>query len=207
NSYGMSKNVGWQNIVVPYDVYNNYDALKGLFLELTSSKAFTLYIDEITVVDAGTWNSFSDASTASVWKSANTTLTWLESYDGEDGVLKIDKGAASDEQYVGNTNGNNWLPVFDKSRYRNAVGLRFRVKLVSDLPSQNIMVISQGWTAGAQSMLNYGITPNSGWQEIELPFDVFNNFEAFDGLYLYLSANGAFTLYIDEITVVTDNLA
>ncbi|MBQ7775921.1 MAG: InlB B-repeat-containing protein, partial [Lachnospiraceae bacterium] len=39
------------------------------------------------------WYDFYDESCTSIWKSDALTLSWLESYDGEEGVLKIDKPA------------------------------------------------------------------------------------------------------------------
>ena len=69
-TYGMTANSGWQDIIIPYDVYENYQYLTGLFFYMLSSGAFTIYIDEITVVEeeAHMWYSFSDeADATSIW--------------------------------------------------------------------------------------------------------------------------------------------
>ena len=207
---GIKANAGWQDIVLTYDVYENYDLLNGLFFYTSSNGAFTLYIDQITAVYESNvqepdnmWHSFSDQRSAQIYTSAESNVSWLESYDGEDGVLKIEKGETL-EQYIGNTDGINWKAAFDKEHYQNAAALSFRIQLVSELSSQNIVVLGQNFGLSGQSFLTYGMRPNSGWQDIVIPYDVYENYDLLNGLFFYMSANGAFTLYIDEITAVYD---
>ena len=90
----------------------------------------------------------------------------------------------------------------DKVHYKNATALCFRVQLVS-AQSVQVVALGKGWQLAEQSLLSNGMKPNVGWQDIVLPYDVYNDYELLNGLFYYLSSSGAFTLYIDEITVVT----
>ena len=204
-TYGLTVNGGWQDVVIPYAVYDNYDLLNGLFFYTSASGAFTLYIDEITVVeeDPFMWYSFSDeAASTAIWvNSDRASLTWHESYDGEDGVLQIDKTAAKSESYVGSTNGTNWKATFGQAHYEGATGLSFRVKLVAD-GGTNVVAYGKNGSPKIDSLLNHGLTINGGWQDIVLPIDVYENYDALCGMYFYTSSSGAYSLYIDEITVV-----
>ena len=204
-NYGMTANSGWQDIIIPYDVYENYQYLTGLFFYMSSSGAFTIYIDEITVVeeDPFMWYSFSDeAASTAIWvNSDRASLIWHESYDGEEGVLQINKTTANTESYVGSTNSTNWKAVFEQAHYEGAIGLSFRVKLVAD-KSTNVVAYGKNGSPKIDSLLNHGLTINGGWQDIVLPVDVYENYDALCGMYFYTSSSGAYSLYLDEITVV-----
>ncbi len=145
------------------------------------------------------WNDFSDPDCADVYGSP--TKTWLESYEGAEGVLKIDL-ASVNNQYVGDTNGINWPAVFDKTHYENAVGLSFRVRIESTgLSAFN--VYGQNWEIPGTKLYD-AVGATNSWKEYTIAVDVKENYSALNGMFWVFWANSDTSIYIDQITVLTD---
>ncbi len=199
---GVVTTNGWVEYIISLNVPAYYDALHNLQLHYWSGDGSTLYIDEITVVYSPKeiWNDFSDSSCASVWHYDIATLTWLESYVGAEGVFKIENSGG--RAYIGNTNGINWGAVYEMSEYEGATGLKFRVLLEDDSDGNQL----EAWYRGGSGyeMVFTGLTSTDGWTEFTIPFDPATQFDLMDGMFFqYWSGNGG-TLYIDQITTVTE---
>ncbi len=197
---GLVTTNGWVEYTISLNVPAYYNALHNLQLHYWSGDGSTLYIDEITVVRTpmNMWNDFSDSSCASVWHYDNATLTWLESYNGAQGVFKIEN--SSGRAYIGNTDGINWGAVRDASAYEDATALKFRILLEDDSDGNQL----EAWYRGSSNykMVFTGLTSTDGWTEFIVPFDPATEYDLMDGMYFqYWSGNGG-TVYIDEITVV-----
>ena len=199
---GVVATNGWVEYTIPLDVPAYYDALHNLQLHYWSGDGSTLYIDEITVIHSpkDIWNDFSDSACASVWHYDIATLTWLESYEGAEGVFKIENSGG--RAYIGNTNGINWGAAYEMSEYKGVTSLKFRVLLEDDSDTNQL----EAWYKGGSGyeMVFTGLTSTDGWTEFTIPFDPATQFDLMDGMFFqYWSGNGG-TLYIDEITVVRE---
>ena len=93
---------------------------------VTAKEAHTLYAKWIFIEPEGMWYGFSSADCTSNLLYGGAFTSWLESYDGATGVIKL--SAYNDFPFYGHDNGITWQPAFAAAAYEGATGLKFRVK-------------------------------------------------------------------------------
>ena len=195
---------GWVDFVWNIDVKENYDILKGMyFIFWFSESTGVAYIDSITAVfpepstePEGTWYGFSSADSASNLVLGKANTSWLESYEGASGVIKL--SAFNDYPFYGYDYGVTWQPVSNAAAYEGATGLKFRVRCDGTTGYQ-LVVCAYGTVL---KQLYDGHTQD-GWVEFIWDIDVAANYDALKGMYFITSCWGnTGAIYIDSITAV-----
>ena len=103
--------------------------------------------------------------------------TWLDSYEGATGVLKMHVGV-----WKGYTNTTEWKPIFDSSDYSGYTHLAFRVK-VEGFTGNNFKFYYKVEGTGGDTAVEYNMeftADTDGWTTVYLPIETFvNNFDGF----------------------------
>ena len=112
--------------------------------------------------------------------------------------MKLERSTGG-ESLIGNTNGINWPGTLGEAGYANVTGLKFRIKIESRaLSTLAVWGKNYSW---CQKLFD-GVAAPNGWVEYTISVDG-KSFSTVNGIWLAFWSNGASTIYIDEITVVT----
>ena len=204
---------GWKEFFWSVDVEKEYENLNKMSWIFWVNDNSTIYLDEIRAVyQWETWNGFDSADCADVWGWESAQRTWLESYEGAKGVLKVDMKypytnsqgeAEGNTKYVGAIGGVNWPSAGQMADdYHGAVGLAFRVKIEGDASNALTILGAQGQVLG-KVFDNQRAT--DGWQEFVWKIDVKEEYEDLNKMSWIFWVNGNSTIYIDEIRAVYAN--
>ncbi len=117
---GQSATDGWQEFIFYVDVEKEYENLNKMSWIFWVNDNSTIYLDEIRpVYPQEKWNSFDNADCVNMWGYAGAQRTWLESYEGARGVMKVDLKypyvGEENMKYVGVTGGLNWPAAGSKA--------------------------------------------------------------------------------------------
>ena len=129
----------------------------------------------LSVGDYG--DNFADVYTYDTAASAPTggdvnNASWLASYEGAEGVLKMDVGSWD---WLGYMNTDAWQPYFGKDTYENYEYLAFRVRLEGLGAGETMRGYFKVEGAVAEDNAEYGIslTANTdGWTTVLMPIDI-----------------------------------
>ena len=161
----------------------------------------------VTVAEKGMVLDFSSATDAPTDVDV-TEATWLDSYEGATGVLKMHVG-----QWKGYTNTSEWKPIFDSSDYSGYTHLAFRVK-VEGFTGNNFKFYYKVEGTGGDTAVQYEIeltADTDGWTTVYRPIGTFvNNFDEYTQKTQLLFLNNPESnetqtyLYLDSIRAVTE---
>ena len=130
----------------------------------------------VTVAEKGMVLDFSSATDAPTGGNV-PEATWLDSYEGATGVLKMHVGV-----WKGYTNTTEWKPIFDSSDYSGYTHLAFRVKVEGFAGNRFSFYYKVEGTEGDTAVqYNMEFTADTdGWTTVYLPIETFvNNFDGF----------------------------
>ena len=166
----------------------------------------------LSVGDYG--DNFADVYTYDTAASAPTggdvnNASWLASYEGAEGVLKMDVGSWD---WLGYMNTDAWQPYFGKDTYKKYEYLAFRVRLEGLNAGETLNAYFKVEGATAEDNAEYGLslTANTdGWTTVLMPIDILvNNLDGFaqktQWTFYIANRNGTSNavLYIDSLTAV-----
>ena len=166
----------------------------------------------LSVGDYG--DNFADVYTYDTAASAPTggdvnNASWLASYEGAEGVLKMDVGSWD---WLGYMNTDAWQPYFGKDTYKKYEYLAFRVRLEGLGAGETMRGYFKVEGAVAEDNAEYGLslTANTdGWTTVLMPIDILvNNLDGFaqktQWTFYIANRNGTSNavLYIDSLTAV-----
>ncbi len=202
---------GWQEFILKVNVEENYDDLNGMHFVFWTNGQSSIYIDEIRVSyeqeptppepvkDPNVWAGFDSADSADVSCDNNDlVLSWLESYEGADGVLKLMRTAGG-VTTVGSDSGINWPALCEAADYKGAVGLIFRVKIEGE-GSGSLNVRGKSWYDFGNLFDGHGAT--DGWQEFVIRTDVETDFDWLEEMFFAVASDKPLNIYLDEIRVL-----
>ena len=219
----------WANCYMPIaKILENFDSFAntGLFYLNSPTKGAMIYIAGITCVKyeaakENSWQGF-DSPMPAANTSANNE--WLEEFNGETGVLRLDIAFGTDENgaveakdtYKYFANRGAWKAAFQKEHYKTASALKIR--LYAEMPENTLFALSYIGEDKKWKELTYDLSGKGGeWIEITFDFKtIYENFEAFSSLWLfglrlnpkegYSAANGAkASVYIADMYVVFED--
>ena len=199
---GNSTTDGWVEFLLPVNVAEDFDLLQGMIFSVWANGETDIYIDSIRAyrpageTERDMWYSFSDQFCGNVW-SNGPKATWLETFEGAQGVLKIENANG----LFGNTENNiNWEPAFDKEHYADATGLTFRVWIDSD-GLNSFSAFCKDWWPQYEVYKDKGST--GGWQEFTIKVNVYEEYDSLKVMFFSLWSNSEnATVYIDSIRAV-----
>ena len=166
----------------------------------------------LSVGDYG--DNYADVYTYDTAASAPTggdvnNASWLASYEGADGVLKMDVGSWD---WLGYMNTDAWQPYFGADTYKAYKYLAFRVRLEGLNAGETLNAYFKVEGATAEDNAEYGLsfTANTdGWTTVLMPIDILvNNLDGFaqktQWTFYIANRNGTSNavLYIDSLTAV-----
>ena len=135
--------------------------------------------------------------------------SWLASYEGAEGVLKMDVGSW---EWLGYMNTDAWQPYFGADTYKAYKYLAFRVRLEGLNAGETLNAYFKVEGATAEDNAEYGLsfTANTdGWTTVLMPIDILvNNLDGFaqktQWTFYIANRNGTSNavLYIDSLTAV-----
>ena len=135
--------------------------------------------------------------------------SWLASYEGAEGVLKMDVGSWD---WLGYMNTDAWQPYFGADTYKAYKYLAFRVRLEGLNAGETLNAYFKVEGATAEDNAEYGLsfTANTdGWTTVLMPIDILvNNLDGFaqktQWTFYIANRNGTSNavLYIDSLTAV-----
>ena len=138
-----------------------------------------------------------------------SNASWLASYEGAEGVLKMDVGSWD---WLGYMNTDAWQPYFGADTYKAYKYLAFRVRLEGLNAGETLNAYFKVEGATAEDNAEYGLsfTANTdGWTTILMPIDILvNNLDGFaqktQWTFYIANRNGTSNavLYIDSLTAV-----
>ena len=166
----------------------------------------------LSVGDYG--DNYADVYTYDTAASAPTggdvnNASWLASYEGAEGVLKMDVGSW---EWLGYMNTDAWQPYFGADTYKAYKYLAFRVRLEGLNAGETLNAYFKVEGATAEDNAEYGLsfTANTdGWTTVLMPIDILvNNLDGFaqktQWTFYIANRNGTSNavLYIDSLTAV-----
>ncbi len=166
----------------------------------------------LSVGDYG--DNFADVYTYDTAASAPTggdvnNASWLASYEGAEGVLKMDVGSWD---WLGYMNTDAWQPYFGKDTYKKYEYLAFRVRLEGLNTGETLNAYFKVEGAVAEDNAEYGLsfTANTdGWTTVLMPIDILvNNLDGFaqktQWTFYIAGRNGTSSavLYVDSLMAV-----
>ena len=166
----------------------------------------------LSVGDYG--DNYADVYTYDTAASAPTggdvnNASWLASYEGAEGVLKMDVGSWD---WLGYMNTDAWQPYFGADTYKAYKYLAFRVRLEGLNAGETLNAYFKVEGATAEDNAEYGLsfTANTdGWTTVLMPIDILvNNLDGFaqktQWTFYIANRNGTSNavLYIDSLTAV-----
>ena len=166
----------------------------------------------LSVGDYG--DNYADVYTYDTAASAPTggdvnNASWLASYEGAEGVLKMDVGSWD---WLGYMNMDAWQPYFGADTYKAYKYLAFRVRLEGLNAGETLNAYFKVEGATAEDNAEYGLsfTANmDGWTTVLMPIDILvNNLDGFaqktQWTFYIANRNGTSNavLYIDSLTAV-----
>ena len=219
----------WTDCYMPISkILENFDSFAntGLFYLNSPTKGATLYIAGITCVKYGaakenSWQGFDSPMPATNTLENNE---WLEEFNGETGVLRLDIAFGTDENgavaakdtYKYFANRDVWKAAFQKEHYKTASALKIR--LYAENPENTLFALYYIGEDKEWKELTCDLSDKGGeWIEITFDFKtIYENFEAFSSLWLfglrlypkagYSAANGAkASVYIADMYVVFED--
>ena len=159
----------------------------------------------VTVAEKGMVLDFSSSADAPTGGDV-TEATWLDSYEGATGVLKMHVGV-----WKGYTNTTEWKPIFDSSDYSGYTHLAFRMN-VEGFTGNNFKFYYKVEGTGGDTAVEYSMeftADTDGWTTVYLPIETFvNNFDGFAQKTQLLFLNNPESnetqtyLYLDSIRAV-----
>ena len=184
-----------------------------VYFEGTDADGYLYYGSYIlSVGDYG--DNYADVYTYDTAASAPTSgdvnnASWLASYGGAKGVLKMDVGSWD---WLGYMNTDAWQPYFGADTYKAYKYLAFRVRLEGLNAGETLNAYFKVEGATAEDNAEYGLsfTANTdGWTTVLMPIDILvNNLDGFaqktQWTFYIANRNGTSNavLYIDSLTAV-----
>ncbi len=166
----------------------------------------------LSVGDYG--DNYADVYTYDTAASAPTggdvnNASWLASYEGAEGVLKMDVGSWD---WLGYMNTDAWQPYFGADTYKAYKYLAFRVRLEGLNAGETLNAYFKVEGTAVEDNAQYGLrfTANTdGWTTVLMPIDILvNNLDGFaqktQWTFYIANRNGTSNavLYIDSLTAV-----
>lgn len=164
----------------------------------------------LSVGDYG--DNYADVYTYDTAASAPTggdvnNASWLASYEGAEGVLKMDVGSWD---WLGYMNTDAWQPYFGADTYKAYKYLAFRVRLEGLNAGETLNAYFKVEGAIAEDNAEYGLsfTANTdGWTTVLMPIDILvNNLDGFaqktQWTFSGIKENSKAVLYVDSLMAV-----
>ena len=133
--------------------------------------------------------------------------SWLASYEGAEGVLKMDVGSW---EWLGYMNTDAWQPYFGADTYKAYKYLAFRVRLEGLNAGETLNAYFKVEGTAVEDNAQYGLrfTANTdGWTTVLMPIDILvNNLDGFaqktQWTFSGIKENSKAVLYVDSLTAV-----
>ncbi len=164
----------------------------------------------LSVGDYG--DNYADVYTYDTAASAPTggdvsNASWLASYEGAEGVLKMDVGSW---EWLGYMNTDAWQPYFGADTYKAYKYLAFRVRLEGLNAGETLNAYFKVEGTVAEDKAQYGLsfTANTdGWTTVLMPIDILvNNLDGFaqktQWTFSGIKENSKAVLYVDSLMAV-----
>lgn len=164
----------------------------------------------LSVGDYG--DNYADVYTYDTAASAPTggdvnNASWLASYEGAEGVLKMDVGSW---EWLGYMNTDAWRPYFGKDTYEKYEYLAFRVRLEGLNAGETLNAYFKVEGTAVEDNAQYGLrfTANTdGWTTVLMPIDILvNNLDGFaqktQWTFSGIKENSKAVLYVDSLMAV-----
>ena len=181
----------------------------GKYTVVITGETSTQYIRAEFIVRAaeeGTVLDFSSAGDAPTGGDVNKA-SWLASYKGAEGVLKMDVGSW---EWLGYMNTDAWRPYFGKDTYEKYEYLAFRVRLEGLNAGETLNAYFKVEGTVVEDNAQYGLrfTANTdGWTTVLMPIDILvNNLDGFaqktQWTFSGIKENSKAVLYVDSLMAV-----